>query len=257
MIDIHSHIIFGVDDGSKSIEDSIEMILEAEEVGFTDIIATPHYMESAYEVPKNEIKEKMDNIINILKENNVKVNIHQGNEIYITNNIVDLLENNLASTMSNSKYVLFETPMNVEPLNLLDVVYSLLENKKIPIIAHPERYEFIQKDPNKLIDLIENGVLFQSNYGSVIGQYGKEAQKTVIKLLQSNFIHFMGTDTHRPNSVYTRVPKAIEELKKILPENVVEEITTQNERKILNNEDIEIKKPVPIKQSLFDKFFKI
>lgn len=256
MIDIHSHIVFEVDDGSKSIEDSIEMILEAEEAGFTDIIATPHYMESAYEVPRKQIKEKIDSIINILNDNNVKVKIHQGNEIYITNNMVDLLNNNLASTLNNSKYVLFETPMNVEPLNLLDVVYTLLENNKVPIIAHPERYEFIQKNPNKLIELMENGVLFQANYGSVTGQYGKEAQKTVTKLLQNNMIHFMGTDVHRPNSVYTRVTDAVRKLKEILPENVVEEITTENARKVLNNEDIEIKKPLPIKQSFFNKLLK-
>lgn len=256
MIDLHSHIIFDVDDGSKSIEDSIEMILEAVEAGFTDIIATPHYMESAYEVSKPEIKQKMDKIIEILKDNNVKINIHQGNEIYISNNIVDWLNNDIASTINNSKYVLFETPMNVEPLNLLDVVYSLLENKNVPIIAHPERYEFIQKDPNKLIELIENGVLFQANYGSITGQYGKEAQKTVVKLLQNNMIHFMGTDTHRPNSVYTRVGSSVQELKKILPNHIVEEITYENAKKVLNNEDIEIRNPIPVKQSLLNKFFK-
>ena len=256
MIDIHSHIIFDVDDGSKSIEDSIEMILEAKAAGFTDIIATPHYMENDYEVPKEQIKEKMDEIISILKENNVNINIHQGNEIYISNNIVELLNNNLATTLGESKYVLFETPMNIEPLNLLDVIYTLLENKNIPIIAHPERYEFIQKNPNKLIELLEDGVLFQANYGSVIGQYGKEAQKTVVKLLQNNMIHFMGTDEHRPNSVYTKVNTAVKELKKILPQNIVDEIITENAKKVLNNEEIEIRKPKEIKQSFFSKFLK-
>ena len=256
MIDIHSHIIFGVDDGAKTIENSIEMILEAYEAGFTDIIATPHYMESAYEVSKSKIKEKMDIITEILNTNNVEINIHQGNEIYITNNIVELINKNLASSLNNSKYVLFETPMNVEPLNLLDVIYSLLENKKIPIIAHPERYEYIQKNPNKLIELIETGVLFQANYGSVIGQYGKETQKTVVELLQNNMIHFMGTDTHRPNSVYTRLPSAIKELRKILPEYIVEEITTENAKRIIDNEDIEIRQPKGIKQGIFSKFLK-
>lgn len=256
MIDIHSHIVFGVDDGSKDIEDSIEMILEAKEAGFTDIIATPHYMQEAYEVPKDEIRKKIEEIKDILFENNVRISIHQANEIYITNDIAELLNKNLASSINNSRYVLFETPMNVEPLNLLDVVYTLLENNKIPILAHPERYEFIQKDPNKLLPLLENGVLLQANYGSVIGQYGKDAQKTVIKLLQNNMIHFMGTDVHRPGSVYLRVPKAIEELKKIIPKDMVEEITNINEKLVLENKPIEVRPPKPIKNNFLTKIFK-
>ena len=213
-------------------------------------------MEQAFEVPKDEIKIKIDEIKDILKQNGVKINIYQANEIYITNNIAELLDKKIASTINDSKYVLFETPMNVEPLNLLDVVYTLLENKKVPIIAHPERYEFFQKDPNKLLPLLENGVLFQANYGSVIGQYGKEAQKTVVKLLQNNMIHFMGTDVHRPGSVYLRVKQAVNELNKILPKDVVEEITYINAKKVLDNEEVETRTPIPIKNSFLKKFFK-
>lgn len=256
MIDLHSHIIYDVDDGAKTIEDSIEMILEAESAGITDIIATPHYMEECYEVNKRQISEKIELINNILKEHNVNVKIHQANEIYITKNIVELINKGVASTINNSKYVLFETPMNNEPLDLMEVIYSLLEDKKIPIIAHPERYEFVQKDLNKLYDLIQNGVLFQANIGSIIGQYGKEAKRTVTQLLQNNMIHFIGTDTHRPNSVYTKINTALFELEKIISQEKIKKITHENAQKVINNENIEIDEPIEIKTKLFNKLFK-
>ena len=118
MIDFHSHIVYDVDDGSKSLENSINILKEAENAGFNKIILTPHYMENYYMVPKDEIKIK----INILKEKckseNINIELYQGNEIYITNHIAEYLNNNIASSLNDSRYVLFETPLNVEPNNL-------------------------------------------------------------------------------------------------------------------------------------------
>lgn len=252
MIDFHSHVIFDVDDGANTIEDSITMLLEAEKAGYTDIIATPHYMEGYYEVPKQKISEKIDLINKILNKNNIKLKIHQANEIYITDSIIQLINDGLVSTINNSKYVLLETPMTVEPLNFLQVVYQILEAEKIPIVAHPERYEFIQKNPNKVYNLIQEGVLFQSNMGSLIGLYGKEAKKTVIKLLKNNMVHFMGSDTHSPDSIYKKIGTALSELEKILPNDKIIKITYENAKKVLNNEKIEIEEPMKIKQGFFN-----
>lgn len=256
MIDFHSHIIFDVDDGAETIENSIKMILEAEKAGYTDIIATPHYMEGCYEVEKDEINKKIQLINTVLQQNNVNVKVHQGNEVYITNNVVNLINEGIVSTMNNSRYVLIETPMGEEPLNLIEVIYNVIENGKIPVIAHPERYEFIQKNPNKLYNLIEQGALFQANIGSIIGLYGKDVKKTVEQLLQNNMIHFIGTDTHRPNSIYTKIDTAIEELAQIVSRKKIRELTYENAQKVLNNEEIEIEEPTEIKTTLFNKLFK-
>lgn len=256
MIDFHSHIIFDVDDGAKTIENSVKMILEAEKAGYTDIIATPHYMEGYYEIEKNDIREKVVLINTILEQNNINVKIHQGNEVYITNNIINLIDEGIVSTINDSRYILIETPMTIEPLNLIEVIYNILENKKVPVIAHPERYTFIQKDPNKLYNLIQQGVLFQANIGSLIGLYGKEAKRTVIQLLQNNMIHFIGTDTHMPDSIYTKVDTAIEELKKIISEEKIEKLMYDNAKKVLDNEELQIEEPIEIKRTLFNKIFK-
>ena len=188
MIDIHSHLVYGVDDGSKTIEDTIYMLKEAKKVGFTDIICTPHYMESNYEVPCNEIFNRILNVQKLTEEINIK--IHQGNEIYANENIIEYIKSKQAMSLNNSRYVLIEFPMQNKPMNIDQVIYLLLQEGKTPIVAHPERYSYVRETPNMLLEYIEQGVLFQTNYGSIIGVYGNEIKETAKKLLTHNMIHF-------------------------------------------------------------------
>ena len=138
MIDFHSHILPNIDDGSRSIEETFNLIKEAKEVGFEGIVLTSHYIEGYYEtdVPERDVW------VNAIKENlntkGIDIDLYLGNEIYISDNMMDLLINNKASTINNTCYVLFEMPLNVEPMNLYNVIYSLQENKLIPVLAHPE-----------------------------------------------------------------------------------------------------------------------
>lgn len=253
MIDIHSHLIYNVDDGAKSIEETLYMIKEAYNVGFTDIILTPHYMIDYYTEDSTENAKKIDSIRDRL--DNIKVTLHQGNEIYANANLINLVKEKKAVTLAESKYILFELPMHENPFNLDEIVYSILENGYVPIIAHPERYKYVQENPNMLIDYKERGVLFQSNYGSIVGRYGDNVKETLKKLLKSNMIHFLATDTHRPNTLYNSMPKIIKELNKLIKKDKVEELTTINPLKILKNEDIEVEEPIFIKNSVW-KFWK-
>ena len=257
MIDFHSHIVYDVDDGSETLESSINILKEAEKAGFDQIILTPHYWEDYYDVKKSGIKRKIEELQRVCYEQNINIKLYQANEIYISNDIVDILKENKATTINESDYVLFEVPLRGEPLNLLEVVYKLKENGNIPILAHPERYEFVQKDPNKLIELIEEGVLLQANYGSIIGQYGESTTKTLKQLLENNFIHFFGSDVHKMGHIYQEMPKVKEELIKIIPEEKIEELSVTNIEKVLNNKEIEIEIPTRIKTtSIFSKLFK-
>ena len=255
MIDFHSHIVYDVDDGSDTIENSIKILKEAKKAGFNKILLTPHYMQDYYEFPANEIRERIEILQEKCEEENINIELYQANEIYINNNIVELLDEQVASTMNNSRYVLIETPMSEEPPNLLEVIYQLLENGKIPVVAHPERYSYVQKNPNKLIELIDNGVLFQSNYGSILGQYGKEVEKTVKLLLENNFIHFLGTDVHKQGNIYMRMDEVESKLRKIISEEKIEELTTINPQKVIDDDDIYINEPSEIKQGFFEKIF--
>lgn len=253
MIDFHSHILPSIDDGSREIAETFNLIEEAKNAGFTGIISTSHYYEGHYETDEAERKTWIEAIGENLKNKVPNMELYLGSEIYITSRITELIEQKEASSINNSRYVLFELPVQNRPNNLEDVVFKLLSSKYKPIIAHPERYEYVQKDPNQLIKLINMGVLFQSNYGSLIGMYGKKAQKTVKLLLQNNFVHFLGSDVHRENTIYPKIRDILKDLKNILPKEEIDELTTINAKLVLANEDIDSRKPMKIKQGILSK----
>lgn len=249
IIDIHSHLVYDVDDGAKDIGETLYMIKEAYNAGFTDIILTPHYMEDFYIKETLEISKK----ISIIKEElrDIKVNLYEGNEIYANSNLIELIKERKATSLAKSKYILFELPMQELPINLDEIVYNILENGGVPVIAHPERYLYVHNDPNILIDYIDKGVLFQANYGSLIGIYGTKTKEIVKSLLLNNMIHFLGSDNHRPNSIYREMPKIIDMLNKIIGKERVEELTTINPVRILKDESIDIKNPIPLRKTMW------
>ena len=253
MIDVHSHILPNIDDGSRSIEETFNLIKEAKEAGFEGIVCTSHYMENYYETNRPEREVWINAIHENLENKNIDMNLYLGNEIYMSDNIIELLEDGKATTMNDTSYVLFELPMNAEPMNLYDMVYEMQQYKIVPILAHPERYSFVQTDPELIYDLIDKGVLMQANYGSIIGQYGKKAQMRVQKFLENNMIHMLGTDVHRQNTIYPKIPEIILELKSLIGEEKVKELTTINPELVINNKRIDIRKPYKVELTLKEK----
>lgn len=234
MIDFHSHILPQTDDGSISIEETINILKEAKQVGFTKVISTSHYLEGYYESNQKERNELLEKI----KQENVEVELYLGSEIYISENMIEFLKDKKASSINNSRYVLFELPMGNETMLAKEMIYRLIENNYVPVIAHPERYSYVQDNPEYVEELLQMGAMFQANYGSVIGLYGKKAEKTVKKLLKENLIQFLGSDVHGEEHVYVLMPKILKKLKKIISSEKLEEITNINPQKVLDNEEI-------------------
>lgn len=253
MIDMHSHILPNIDDGARSIEETYELIKEAKSVGFEAIVSTSHYMEGYYETDNKEREIWVNAIYQSLQEKNLDIKLYLGNEIYISENLIKILEEGKASTINDTSYVLFEMPLNVEPMNLYDIVYEMLQYKIVPILAHPERYTFVQQDPELIYELIQKGVLMQANYGSIIGQYGAKAQLIVKKFLENNMIHFLGSDVHRPNTIYPRIPQALEVLEDLIGREKLNELTSINPKLVLNNKRIDIDEPNKIELTLKEK----
>ena len=162
MIDIHTHILPNIDDGARSIEETFNLIREAKNAGFEAIVLTSHYKEGYYETDTKEREVWVNAIYENLRAKNIDVKIYLGNEIYMSDNIIKLLEDEKASTINDTSYVLFELPLDEEPENLYDKIHQMKQCKIVPILAHPERYKFVQKDPDLLYELIENGVLIQA-----------------------------------------------------------------------------------------------
>lgn len=234
MIDFHSHILPQIDDGSSGMEETINMLKEAKEVGFTKIISTSHYLEDYYDSDEEERKK----LIEMVRQNVDDIELYLANEIYISNNMIDLIKEKKASTINGTKYILFELPMNAKTISAKETIYRLIESGYVPIIAHPERYSYVQDRPEYVEELIEMGALFQSNYGSIIGLYGSKAKKTLKILLKRDLIHFFGSDVHKEKHIYTYMPKILKKLRKIISEEKLEELSELNAQKVLNNEDL-------------------
>lgn len=238
MIDFHSHILPNIDDGASDEQEALNIIKEAKEAGFTKIISTSHYIEKYYETPEKQRTEVLQEILKKTERKQNLQNLYLGSEIYITDKIIELIKQGKASTINNTKYVLIELPMNIKSLHAKDIIFHLMENGYIPVIAHPERYLYVQKDINYVQELAQMGALFQANYGSLIGLYGSKAKKTVKKLLKKDLIQFMGSDVHRENRIYPQIPLILKKLKKIVTDEKIQEITELNAQKVLNNEII-------------------
>ena len=253
MIDIHTHILPNIDDGARSIEETFNLIKEAKNVGFEAIVSTSHYMEGYYETNAPEREVWLNAIYENLRTKNIDIKLYLGNEIYMSENMIKLLEEGKASTINDTSYVLFEMPLNAEPLNLYDVIYEMQQYKIVPILAHPERYTFVQQEPELVYDLIQKGVLMQANYGSIIGQYGEKAKIIVKKFFENNMIHLLGSDVHRQNTIYPKIPQILSELNDLIGEEKLKELTTTNPKLVLNNKRIDIEEPHIVELSFKEK----
>lgn len=255
MIDIHNHILPNIDDGSKSFEESINILKQAYESGVTDIVVTPHFiLGSSYSSKVKDNETILKELKNKLKLESIDINLYLGNEIFVENNMLELLKNKSATSLNKSRYVLFELPMNNEFKGLKDLLFNLQVNGYIPVIAHPERYRFIKENPEIIMELHQAGALFQVNVGSVLGKYGEEAKKTVMLLLKHQIPSFMATDTHHDtHEFYKRIPEVKNILKKHLPEDYIEELFSVNSKNILENKIFEPREAIPFKKGFFGK----
>lgn len=235
MIDIHSHLLFGIDDGSRAIEESAYIIRNLYKIGYTDIILTPHYINgSSYSSKKENNLDLLKRLKVELIKKNIPINLYLGNEIYIDSDILKLLKNGIISSLNDSKYLLIELPMSGENEIYYDVFLDLINMGYKVILAHPERYISFQKDFSKVYELNDLGVLFQCNIGSILGDYGHNAKKTIKRLLKENLITFMGTDIHHNKSDYDFVEKAKKKFKKYITDDEINNIFENNAKRILN-----------------------
>ena len=203
MTDIHSHIIYDVDDGSYTIEESIALIKKLKSVGFDNIIMTPHYIDGSHYSSENEEKlAKLEVLRKAVKEENININLYLGNEIFINDHIIEGIKNNKIYPLNNSKYILFEIPFHNQILGLNDIIYEIKIAGYTPILAHPERYTYFQDNYHLVDALKEEGLLFQCNFSSILGYYGNESKKLLKYMLKKGYVNYLGTDIHHLDRTY-------------------------------------------------------
>lgn len=227
MTDIHSHIIYGIDDGSKSIEESIELLKKMKDVGFTDVICTPHFIEDTeYSSENKEKLIKLDAIKDAIEYTNLDINVYLGNEVFINGNVVSNIKEGKIYPLNNTKYVLVEFPLHNKLLNINDILYEITHQGYIPIIAHPERYDAFKTDYKLVKALKDDGYLFQCNYSSILGKYGSDSKKLMKKMLKDHYVDYLGTDIHHIRKTFTldNFPKILKKITKYAGEEYLKEI---------------------------------
>ncbi len=227
MTDMHCHLIYGVDDGCRNIDESIDLIQRMHEVGFDNIIITPHYIEGTeYSATNGEKLTKLEVLREELKKRGIKVNLYLGNEIFINDHIPTCIEEGSAYSLNNGKYILFELPFHNQILGLSDIVHEMRIAGYIPILAHPERYHYFHDNYDLVDNLKEEGLLFQCNYASILGYYNRESEKLMKYMLKHQYVEYLGTDIHRMDKTYTvdNFKKIIKHIKRITGDDYFNEI---------------------------------
>lgn len=231
MIDIHSHLLPSVDDGSKSLEETINLIKLAIQDGVSDICITPHFCRvDNYVVKKEELITKFNDLKEACKD--LKINLYLGNELMIEQNLDLLLENDELCTLNNSKYVLVEFPFNKYKEEYNDYLYDISSLDLKIIIAHPERYDFIS---DELIDRwLHNGYLLQANANSF---KDNQKKKLLFKLIENGKLSFVASDAHNThrNTVMSDIYELIAHK---FNDETAETLFNTNPKHVLNNESI-------------------
>jgi len=239
MIDIHSHLLYSVDDGATSLEESIEIIKEALKSGVDKIVATPHYLEPSYVVDKEENIKRINDIKKGLKEQNINnFEVYLGNEVYVATELIEKIKNKKITLLNNSKYLLIEFPFQRLPMFIENVLFELKSIGVVPIIAHPERYNYSKKDEDKLYELLNRGCLFQCNVASIDGVYGRTAKKRVKFLLKNDMVQLLATDNHKKGHIYSRLSIYLKKIEKIIGKEKLNELINENPMRVIENKDI-------------------
>jgi protein-tyrosine phosphatase len=196
MIDLHSHFLYGVDDGAKDSDATLQMLAQAEGLGISKLLATPHVNEMTTPIAAHQIKETFHSILQLIRKADIAVQVKLAGEVNFLANEIDLEEYDWVIIGIEHKYILTETPFLSLPERYAQILFNLRLNKITPVLAHPERNLKLQNDPTHLIEWIHQGCLVQLDAGSITGQFGKKCQRFAERLLDARAVHIVASDAH-------------------------------------------------------------
>jgi tyrosine-protein phosphatase YwqE len=222
-VDIHSHLLPGIDDGVRTIEESVAIIKKFKLLGYRRLITTPHIISDLYPNNREIITQKLQDVQTALKKENIDISIEASAEYYVDMEFLKLIEDDELIPF-NGNYILFETAYGSKPMILDQVIHSLQAKGYIPVLAHPERYRYLHNDIELYKSLKADGVLFQVNIKSLQNR-SKTICKMALKLIQLGLVDFMGSDVHKMHDIV--------KLKKTLQSTAYRNAIKKN--KLLNN----------------------
>jgi protein-tyrosine phosphatase len=238
MIDLHCHILPGIDDGPKTLNESLEMARIFEQAGYSHVVATPHAVPGTTWLPEPEkIRIGLDQLNQAIATKGIMLKILPGMEIALDPNISDLLHQGLVHSLAGTSYVLVESPFQRLPLGWEQAVFNALSRGFRVLLAHPERCAQLAAKRRLCDQLIESGVYFQINWDSFIGHHGRTTQKMAIYLAGKGYIHCLATDSHdAENRNAAQVRRAAETIEELIGPRNLHLISRENPIRVLRNE---------------------
>lgn len=213
MIDIHCHILPGVDDGAKNLTESLEMARQAINEGIDTIIATPHHLNGKYVNRKVEIINRVQKLNKVINNEGIDLMILPGQENRIFGKILEEYEKGEILTLSgDSTYIFIEFPTRYVPRYAKQLLYDIQLHGLVPIIVHPERNVQLMEHPNQLYDFVKNGAATQITASSLTGHFGKKIKKFTEQLIEANLTHFIASDAHNTTTRAFKMNEALDVL---------------------------------------------
>lgn len=250
-IDIHNHILWGIDDGPTQQEETVQMAKVAAHEGITHILATPHHNNGKHNNPPSLVLERVELANEMLRSENIPLIILPGSEIHLYGNLLEDVKNHQVLTLNQSgKYVLVELPCNHVPRFTDQVFFELAVHGYTPVIAHAERNSEFLKDPNRLVTLVKNGALVQVTASSILGKSNISVSRFARKLLKNNLVHFVASDAHNAKRRTFVLGKAYKWIQRHYgAQHVV--MFKNNATRLMKGEEIVIPPPIPFEKRKF------
>ncbi|MCJ1804873.1 tyrosine-protein phosphatase [Staphylococcus warneri] len=242
MIDIHNHILVNMDDGPKTKQAMIQLLIQAKEEGITGVIATPHHLNPKFNNSFQNVSLKLAEMRKIPEIKDLGIELFPGQEVRLTEAMINEIEYGSIQGLNKSRYLLIELPFGDVPDNANRLCHELQSLGYIPIIAHPERNKAIAKNPYLLYELICNGALSQLTASSLLGDFGRSVQKLSLRFMDCHLAHFIASDAHSVEHRPFVLNQLFDERKLIPYRNKIEEMI-ENAKAIVNNEVVYSDRP--------------
>lgn len=216
MIDLHSHILPGVDDGAQTLEDSLEMARKAISQGITHLMCTPHHNNGKYNNPAEKVIQGVADLQKELDQRGLELTLLEGQEVRLTEFLLSAIKRDeILFTDLDNTYLLIEFPTNEIPIYAEQMFYHLLNQGHVPVIVHPERNAVFRDEPNRLVSFLEMGALTQLTAPSIVGIFGSEIQQTAELMLEHNMLYMVASDAHNLRHRTFLMKEAYEKIEKI------------------------------------------
>lgn len=237
-VDVHCHILPGIDDGAANEQEMLRMVRIAHDEGIRHMIATPHYHPRRGEAGSAVIDSVFHKAKALIKENFADMKLYRGNEIYFRQDAKDMLKSGELLTLAGSDYVLIEFSTSASKNQIKNAVGQLQMGGYMPIIAHVERYEDVVGEYGFLEEMVQGGIYFQVNADAVIGEQGGAKKKFIKKMIKKDLVHFIGTDAHDSQRRPPLMEKCAAYVRKKFDEDTAEMLLYYNPLMIVKNKVI-------------------